>query len=272
MLLLALGSQAAPEPESAPADALSGWPGIRYEPLVAEPALALEALLTLPDGAGLLPELAADGYQTAVIRAGGGPGRDLGAGEVDAQPGARARLVGDLRWLAGAAWLAGPGRPALEWLGLAGELRSPEQLAATARGWLLRRTASPAPFFLLVDLRRPQPLDAAGSEREEEAAAALLDHLDQLGLAGRTVVVLARTGGSRERPLRVLVRPPPGWPGGAGGAAPVRPVRASELAATLRQIGRGAEPVAFPGVVRARPVRPAHPTPRLELAARGPSA
>ena len=99
--------------------------------------------------------------------------------------------------------------------GLGGAVRAPGQLASDARGWLLQRGASPIPFFLLVDFRCLEPAGEAGGADDEEAVASLLDHLDQMGLAGRTVVVLAQTGGPRERPLRVVVRPPLAWPGGA---------------------------------------------------------
>ena len=110
--------------------------------------------------------------------------------------------------------------------------------------------ASPIPFFLLVDFRR----EAAGDGGDEEAAASLLDHLEQIGLAGRTVVLLVQTGGPRERPLRVVVRPPLAWPGMEGSATAARAVEASELGATLRQIARGdgQTPVPFPGVVDRR--------------------
>jgi hypothetical protein len=231
--------------------ALSGWTGIRYEPRVPAPERALEALLTLPDGEPLVPALASDGYRTAEILADPSIGPGVGAREVDARLSGQARLERDLRWLAAAPWLAGPGRRALERVGLGGGVRAPAQLASDARGWLLQRGSSPIPFFLLVDFRRLESGRAASGAGDQEAAAALLDHLDQIGLAGRTVVLLAQTGGPRERPLRVLVRPPLAWPGMSGSATAARAVEASELGATLRQIahGDGKTPVAFPGVV-----------------------
>ena len=238
--------------------ALAGWTGIRYEPLVPEPERALEALLTLPDGDPLVPALARDGYLTAAILADPSLGQEVGASEVDARPGGRVRLERDLRWLAVAPWLAGPGRRALERLGLGDGIRPPEQLASDARGWLLGRGASPIPFFLLVDFRCLEPAGAAGGAGEEEGVASLLEHLDQMGLADRTVVVLAQTGGPRERPLRVVVRRPLAWPGVVGSATASRPVQASELGATLRQIARGdsTTPIPFPGVVRIPPAAP----------------
>jgi hypothetical protein len=256
ILVLAFGAGAgvARAPGSRAHDALAGWTGILYEPLVPEPQRSLEALLTLPDGAPLAPALAGDGYATAAILADPSLGQELGTREIDARPGARARLERDLRWLAAAPWLAGPGRHLLERLGLGGGVRPPAQLASDARGWLLRRGASPIPFFLLVDFRSLDPSGAAAGVGAEDAAASLLDHLGQIGLADRTLVVLAQTEGTRERPLRVLIRPPLAWPGGAGSATASRPVRASELGATLRQIARGdgATPIPFPGVVDRR--------------------
>jgi hypothetical protein len=158
-----------------------------------------------------------------------------------------------LRWLAAAPWLAGPGRPALDRLGLDGDVRSPVQLAEAVRGWLLRRRASPSPFFLLVDFRRPGKLEPAASAREQEAAVTLLDHLEQAGLAERAVVLLAVTGSEREPPLRVVVRPPLAWSSSEGEAVVARPVQASELGAALKLIARGdgVTPIAFPGVITA---------------------
>jgi len=252
ILILAFGpgGSAAQAADARGLGALGGWTGIHYEPLVPGPERALEALLTLPDGAKLVPALASDGYLTGAILADASLGQDVGAREVDGRPSGRVRLERDLRWLAAAPWLAGPGRRALDRLGLGGGVRPPGQLASDARGWLLQRGASPIPFFLLVDFRCLEP-SAAGGAADEEAVASLLDHLEQMGLAGRTVVVLAQTGGPRERPLRVVVRPPLAWPGGAGSATVSRAVQASELGATLRQIARGdgKTPIPFPGVV-----------------------
>ncbi len=249
ILVVAFGSagEAARAAGARGQDALAGWTGILYEPIVAAPQRALEALLSLPDGAPLVPALADDGYRTAAILADPSLGQEIGTREVDARPGARLRLERDLRWLAAAPWLAGPGRHTLERLGLGDGVRPPAQLASDARGWLLRKGASPIPFFLLVDFRLLAPA-ASGAE---DAIASLLDHLGQIGLAERTVVVLAQTGGPRERPLRVVVRPPLAWPGVAGSATASRPVEASELGATLREIahGDGETPVPFPGVV-----------------------
>ena len=254
---MALGSasRTAAGPASPAEVAFGGWTGIRYEPLVPEPGDALESLLTLPDGAPLVPALAGDGYLTAVIRTDAGVGHDFGARQVDGRPGARAQLAGELRWLAAAPWLTGPGQRALGRLGLGGDVRTPEQLSSDARGWLLRQNAA-HPFFLLVDFRHAESAEATAPEREEDAVSALLDHLDQMGLSQRTLVVLAHTGGRREPPLRILVRPPLAWPESAGDKAAVRPVQASELGATLRKIARGDSqtPVAFPGIVRVRPV------------------
>jgi hypothetical protein len=232
--------------------ALGGWTGIRYEPRVPEPERALEAVLTLPDGSSLVPALADDGYRTAAIFADPSLGQEVGAREVDARPGARVRLERDLRWLAVAPWLAGPGRRLLARLGMEGEGRSPEQLASDARGWLLGRAASPIPFFLLVDFRCRDGVGAVGGAREEASIASLLDHLDQVRLAERTVVVLAQTGGPRDRPLRVVVRRPLAWPGVAGSPTASRRIEASELGAALRQTARsdGTTPIPFPGVVR----------------------
>jgi hypothetical protein len=232
---------------------LAGWSGIRYEPRVSEPTRALEALLTLPDGAALVPALAADGYVTAAILADAGLAQAIGAREIDARPGGRARLERELRWLALAPWLAGPGRPVLDRLGMDGDVRSPAQLADDARGWLLRRGASASPFFLLIDFRHLGTVDPAESTREEEAVASLFDLLDQAGLADRTIVLLARTGGERDPPLRVVVRPPLAWPRSEGEAVVARPVQASELGAALWQIARGdgVTPIAFPGVIGA---------------------
>jgi hypothetical protein len=258
ILILAVGPSAAASASAARGlGALDGWSGIRYEPLVPESARALEALLTLPDGADLVPMLAADGYATAAILADAGLLQSIAAREIDAQPSGRARLEHELRWLAAAPWLVGPGRPALDRLGLGGDVRSPAQLASDARDWLLRRAASPTPFFLLVDFRRSGEFDPAESTREEEAAASLLNHLDEVGLSEKTVVLLARTGGEHEPPLRVVVRPPLAWLRGAGEPVVARPVQASELGATLRQIARsdGVTPIEFPGVLGARPGR-----------------
>jgi len=253
ILIVALGAASRTAAgTAAPADAsFGGWTGIRYEPLVPEPADALEALLTLPDGVALVPALASDGYLTATICADAGIARDFGAREVDARLGARARLEGELRWLAAAPWLTGPGRPALARLGLGGDVRTPEQLSSDARGWLLRRSVSAVPFFLLVDFRRRESELAAAPEHEDAALAALLDHLDEGGLSQRTLVVLVRTGGLHEPPLSVVVRPPVAWPGSSGSQVALRPVQASELGATLRRIARGdgKTPVVFPGVV-----------------------
>ena len=252
ILIVALGSASstAAGTESEVEHSFGGWTGIRYEPVVPEPADGLEALLTLPDGAPLVPALAADGYVTAVIRSEPAVAHDFGARQVDRRPGDRARLEGELRWLAAAPWLAGPGRHALGRLGLGGDVRTPGQLSSDARGWLLRQGASAGPFFLLVDFRRRESADTTAPEHED-AVTALLEHLDQVGLSQRTLVVLVRTGGSRQPPLRVVVRPPLAWPGSARGGAAARPVEASELGATLRKIARGDSktPVAFPGVV-----------------------
>jgi hypothetical protein len=143
-------------------------------------------------------------------------------------------------------------RPALDRLGFGGDFRSPAQLAEDARGWLLRRGASASPFFLLVDFRHRRRPDPAESAREQEAAATLLEHLDQAGLAERTVALLALIGAAHEPPLRVVVRPPLAWPRSEGEAVVARPVQASELGAALRQIARGdgVTPIAFPGVIR----------------------
>ncbi len=257
ILIVALGSasRTAAATESQAEVSFGSWTGIRYEPLVPEPAEGLESLLTLPDGAPLVPALAADGYLTAVIRTEAAVAHDFGARQVDGRPGARAQLEGELRWLAAAPWLAGPGRRALGRLGLGGDVRTPGQLSSDARGWLLRQSASAGPFFLLVDFRRRESAGAAAPEHEDDAVTALLDHLDQVGLSQCTLVVLARTGGWREPPLRVVVRPPLAWPGSAGDSTAARPVQASELSATLRKIARGdgKTPVAFPGVVRVWP-------------------
>jgi hypothetical protein len=255
ILILAVGpAPAASATAAGSLGALDGWSGIRYEPLVPEPARALDALLTLPDGGELVPMLAADGYATAAILADEAHVQPIAAREIDAQPGGRARLERELRWLAAAPWLAGPGRPALDRLGLGGDVRSPAQLASAARAWLLRRAASPTPFFLLVDFRRNGVFDPAESAREEQAAASLLDHLDEVGLSEKTVVLLVRTGGEHEPPLRVIVRPPLAWPRGAGEPVVARPVQASELGAALRQIARsdGVTPIEFPGILGAR--------------------
>jgi hypothetical protein len=253
ILIVALGSasRTAAGTDSNAEASFGGWTGIRYEPLVPEPGDALESLLSLPDGAALVPALAADGYRTAMIRTDAGVGHDFGARQVDGRPGALAQLRGDLRWLAAAPWLAGPGRRALERLGLGGDVRTPEQLSSDARGWLLRQGASEGPFFLLVDFRHRDSAVAAAPELEDAALTALLDHLDQVGLSQRTLVVLARTGGSHEPPLSVVVRPPLAWPDSSGGRVAVRPVQASELGATLRKVarGNGKTPVVFPGVV-----------------------
>ena len=251
ILILAVDSAGASETHGL--GTLAGWSGIRYQPLVPEPTRALEALLTLPDGAALVPLLDAEGYVTAAILADAGLAQAFGARDVDARPGGRARLERELRWFAAAPWLAGPARSALDRLGLGGDVRSPAQLADDARGWLLQRGASVSPFFLLVDFRHLGTRDSAESAREEEAAATLLDHLDQVGLGERTVVLLARIGGEREPPLRVVVRPPLAWPRGEGGAVVERPVQAGELGEALRQIARGdgVTPIAFPGVIGA---------------------
>ena len=261
ILILAVGpAVAVPGPSDARSmGALAGWSGIRYEPLFPEPTPALEALLTLPDGAALVPMLAADGYATAVILADAALAQPIAAREIDARPSGRAQLERDLGWLAAAPWLAGLGRPALDRLGLGGDVRTPGQLASDARAWLLRRRASPSPFFLLVDFRHLGAVDPTESAREEQAAVSLLNHLDQAGLSERTVVLLVRTGGEHEPPLRVVVRPPLAWARDAGEPIVARPVQASELAAALRQIARGdgVTPIEFPGVIGARPRRAA---------------
>jgi hypothetical protein len=253
ILIVALGSpsRTAAATESHAEASFSGWTGIRYELLVPDPTDALESLLTLPDGAALVPALAADGYRTAAIQTDAAVAHDFGAHQVDSRPGARARLEGELRWLAAAPWLAGPGRHTLWRLGLGDDVRTPEQLSSDARGWLLRQGASGGPFFLLVDFRRRESAPAPSSDHEEAALTGLLDHLDQIGLSQRTLVALARTGGSREPPLSVLVRPPLPGPGIAPRPPVVRPVQASELGATLRRIARGdgKTPVVLPGVV-----------------------
>jgi len=257
ILIVAVGPAAGGESGAAArhTGVLAAFTGLRFEPIVPERTRAFEALLTLPDGAPLVPVLVGAGYVTAAILADASLVPDVGAREVDARPGGRAQLERELRWLAAAPWLAGPGRRALERLGLGGEARSPEALGSDARSWLLRHAASPSPFFLLVDFRSREAAVSSEAEREEEAVATLLDHVDEVGLALRTLVVLARTGGPLEPPLRVLVRPPLAWPGGAREAVAARPVHASELGATLRQIARrdAATPIAFPGIVGAWP-------------------
>ena len=257
ILIVALGAASrTAATQSHAEDSFGGWTGIRYEPLVPEPADALEALLTLPDGAALVPALAADGYRTAMILTDPGVAHDFGVRQVDGRTGDRAQLEGELRWLAVAPWLVGPGRGALQRLGLGGDVRTPDQLSSDARGWLLRQGASAGPFFLLVDFRRRESASAAAPEQEDAALAALLDHLDQVGLGQRTLVALVRTGGLREPPLTILVRPPLAWPGSSGTQVALRPVQASELGATLRKLARGdgKTPVEFPGIVRVRPV------------------
>jgi hypothetical protein len=256
ILIVALGAASRTAATESHAEvAFGGWTGIRYEPLVPEPADALAALLTLPDGAALVPALAADGYRTAMVLTDPGVAHDFGVRQVDGRPGARAQLESELRWLAAAPWLVGPGRGALRRLGLGGDVRTPDQLSSDARGWLLRHGASAGPFFLLVDFRRLESALAPAPEDEDAALAALLDHLDQVGLGQRTLVVLVRTGGLGEPPLSILVRPPLAWPGSSGTRVSMRPVQASELGATLRKIARsdGKTPVVFPGVVRVRP-------------------
>jgi hypothetical protein len=256
ILIVALGAASRTAATDSHAEASFGaWTGIRYEPLVPEPADALEALLTLPDGAALVPALAADGYRTAMIRTDAGVAHDFGVRQVDDRPGARAQLEGELRWLAAAPWLVGPGRDALPRLGLGDDVRTPDQLSSDARGWLLRRGASPDPFFLLVDFRRRESALAPSPEHEDAALAALLDHLDQVGLSQRTLVLLVRTGGLHEPPLTILVRPPLAWPESSGSQVSLRPIQASELGAALRKLaqGDGKTPVVFPGVVRVGP-------------------
>jgi hypothetical protein len=252
ILILAFG-RAGDAPAQRDADrseVLSGWRGLRYEAQVSEPARALEALLTLPDGEPLLPSLAGAGYQTAAILRDAALAGDVGVLDLDARAGGRARLHGDLRWLAAAPWLAGPGSELLGRLGFTGATRSPDQLAGDARDWLLRRGGTRIPFFLLVDFRSGEPA-ADETVREQEAAADLIDSLEAFALADRTVVLLARTGGAGEPPLRVVVQPPLAWPGIAEDGAGPRSIAAGELGSTLQRIGRGnaATPVAFPGFV-----------------------
>ncbi len=259
IVILALGPGAVTATGVRDVGALGGWSGIRYEPAVPDRAHALEALLTLPDGAALVPLLDASGYATAAMLVEGALALPTGAREIDAQPSARVRLERDLGWLAAAPWLVGPARPALDRLGLGGDVRTPAQLAADVRAWLLRRGASPTPFFLLVDFRRLGPFDPAESAREEEAAVSLLNHLDQVGLSERTAVLLVRTGGKGEPPLRVVVRAPVAWSRDAGEPVVARTVQASELCAVLRQIARGdgVTPIDFPGVITQRTGRAA---------------
>ncbi len=234
--------------------ALADWSGIRYTPSVPEPARALEALLTLPDGAALVPLLAAQGYATAAILGDPELAQSIAAREIDARPSGRVRLEREFRWLAAAPWLVGPGRPALDRLGWGSDARTPGQLASDARAWLLRRSASPSPFFLLVDFRRLAAVDPAEKVRADEAAVALLEYLDQSGLSLRTVVLLVRTGAAHEPPLQVVVRPPLAWERGPGEPLVARPVQASEIGAALREIARsdGVTAIDFPGVVAAR--------------------
>lgn len=255
ILVLALGPAALESAGARGMGSLARWSGIRYEPRVSDPTRALEALLTLPDGAALVPLLAAQGYATAAIVSEGARASESLAREVDARPSGFARLERELGWLTAAPWLVGPGAPALVKLGLGGERRTPAQLASDARAWLLRRGGSPTPFFLLVDFRGGDAADPAASAREEEAAVALLNHLDQAGVSQRTAVLLVRTDDAREPALRVVVRPPLVWAQPAGDPVVARPVAASEIGEALRQVagGDGVTPIDFPGVLAPRP-------------------
>jgi hypothetical protein len=252
-MLVAVYGPAAPG-EASESALLAGERGIAYALDVGDAGRPLEALLAPPAGDPLVPLLVRRGYATAAVVADGSLGPDVGAVQRDARPGARARVSGDLRWVASGPWLAGPARRVFERLGLGDAARTPEQLASAARGWLLQHGGSATPFFLLVDLRHREPRTPAELARDEAVLDGLLDHLDQSRLGERTLVLLARAGHPGERQLRALLRPPLAWR--AASAEPLaRPVRASELAAALEEIARGdvSNPVSLPGVASAWP-------------------
>jgi hypothetical protein len=160
--------------------ALSGTERARVDP---------EVLLG-PPGGRIATGLTRAGYSTAAIVREPRHAHPRGAAELDARPGGRALLEGPAAWMVAAPLLLGPAAPSLRLAGQDTRLRSPEAIAAEARRWLLdwhsRRAA--APFFLFVDLRGTPVGDVDG------ALAAMLDRIELLGAAPRTLVAVVATG------------------------------------------------------------------------------
>ncbi len=186
--------------------------GVSYHELAPEPEVA--SLLRLPDGSSLGPQLQAAGYATAAVLIAPDPSvaAEVGAEEINDRLGGRRLLEESAAWMAGAPLLLAPASPLLSLLGQDEALRSPEQVAADAAGWLLhwRTMRAPAPFFLLVDLRGPGARPAA----VDAGLQILLDRVDELELGPFTVLVVAvegRARGGSGPALRAVIAPPFSW-------------------------------------------------------------
>ena len=235
---------------------LASWSGIRYEPLVPEPTRALEALLTLPDGAPLVPALDADGYVTAAILADAELSQAVGAREVDARPG-RARAARARAALArGGAVARGPGptcaRAARAWAVMSARPRSsPPTRGAGCCDGARPRSRSSCSSTSACSSRGPIAAESGSRARKRRPRCSTISI--RWGSPIARVVVLARTGGAQSRRCASwCARRSPGRRSD-GEAVVARPVQASELGATLRQIARGdgITPIAFPGVIGA---------------------
>lgn len=239
-VLLDLGTAPSGPPRDAGLDATRlvalASAGVRYDAVIPRrPEDGVAAALLTADGEPVLAALAARGYATAAVARVPSRVADLGAGEVDARPGAAGRLSAVAGRMVGAALLRALPPSFAAALGIDAPLRSDQELAQDAARWLAhwRATRSRVPFFLVVDFSdgaAPPPDAALGS---------LVDPLRELD-AGSSALLLAGARDERLAPMggfRLLAIPP---------------IAASAAPRGVRVLG-GIEANAFTEVLRALP-------------------
>ncbi len=205
---------------------LAAGAGVRLEVLDPE-GRGERSLLAPGREPPLAVSLAARGWETAALVADPRLGAHaVGAEHVDRRPGPAALLAETSPALAGAALLRRAGAPLLERLDLARPHRTPQELADSARAWLLRWRVSgaPRPFALVFDARVADAMPAP--DAVAAAVEQLLAELDTLQVADRSVVVAVRHEPARAG-LAAAVR---------GAALPGRPTTAGDLGRAILEV------------------------------------
>jgi len=258
ILVVALGSASASAAiGSEPGLARFASTGVSYENVQPDGPSGVRELLMTPAGASVAAVLVETGYAAAAILTDATRTPMLDGVEIDAAPGAPRLLAGSFGWMASASLLTGPGMPLLTALGLGATYRTPDQIAAAAKRWLIswRMRRAPAPFFLYIDFGATDGLDRR--DAAEAGLIELLEQLEQLNVGHRTAIVVASDPYARwsadsgpPAPFAAVMRPPADWPQSAPGLRVQRKIYSRELGAALLDMADRtprAVPRALPG-------------------------
>jgi hypothetical protein len=259
ILVVALGSSPASAAiGSEPGLEFLALAGVSYEHIQPDGPTGVRELLTTPAGGSVASELAARGYAVAAILRDFERVPTLGDIEIDSAPGATRLLAESFGWMAGASLLTDPGGPLLDALGLGEIYRTPDQIAAAAKSWLIswrmRRVRSP--FFLYVDFGAMDGADRR--DAVETGLLELLEQLEQLAVDHRTAIVVASdpharwsTDSSAPAPFAAVLRPAADWPQSVRGIRVDRKIYSREFGAVLLEMANRdprAVPRALPGL------------------------